>query len=236
MKVNQAEFIISAVRPDQYPEDGLPEVALAGRSNVGKSSLTNRMINRKNLARTSSTPGKTQHLNYYKINEMMYFVDFPGYGYAKVSKSQREAWGKMIERYLLEREPLKLVLLVIDLRHEPSKDDILMYDWLKHYDCNICVVATKADKIPRSKWAKHVKIVKQALGFVPEDDFVMFSSETGLGKDELWAIIERHAFGNDEEEYEDDQDAQLDEESVEGEDIADGEDELNDKAEKSADQ
>ncbi len=236
MKVNQAEFIISAVRPDQYPEDGLPEVALAGRSNVGKSSLTNRMINRKNLARTSSTPGKTQHLNYYKINEMMYFVDFPGYGYAKVSKSQREAWGKMIERYLLEREPLKLVLLVIDLRHEPSKDDILMYDWLKHYDCNICVVATKADKIPRSKWAKHVKIVKQALGFVPEDDFVMFSSETGLGKDELWAIIERHAFGNDEEEYEDEQDAEMDEESVEGEDIADGEDELNDKAEKSADQ
>lgn len=236
MKVNQAEFIISAVRPDQYPEDGLPEVALAGRSNVGKSSLTNRMINRKNLARTSSTPGKTQHLNYYKINEMMYFVDFPGYGYAKVSKSQREAWGKMIERYLLEREPLKLVLLVIDLRHEPSKDDILMYDWLKHYDCNICVVATKADKIPRSKWAKHVKIVKQALGFVPEDDFVMFSSETGLGKDELWAIIERHAFGNDEEEYEDDQDAELDEESVEGEDIADGEAELNDKAEKPADQ
>ncbi len=236
MKVNQAEFIISAVRPDQYPEDGLPEVALAGRSNVGKSSLTNRMINRKNLARTSSTPGKTQHLNYYKINEMMYFVDFPGYGYAKVSKSQREAWGKMIERYLLEREPLKLVLLVIDLRHEPSKDDILMYDWLKHYDCNICVVATKADKIPRSKWAKHVKIVKQALGFVPEDDFVMFSSETGLGKDELWAIIERHAFGNDEEEYEDEQDVQVDEEPVEGEDIADGEAELNDKAEKSADQ
>ncbi|MFD1886420.1 ribosome biogenesis GTP-binding protein YihA/YsxC [Paenibacillus wenxiniae] len=238
MKVNQAEFIISAVKPDQYPEDGLPEIALAGRSNVGKSSLTNRMINRKNLARTSATPGKTQHLNYYKINEMMYFVDFPGYGYAKVSKTQREAWGKMIERYLLEREPLKLVLLIIDLRHEPSKDDILMYDWLKHYDCNICVVATKADKIARSKWAKHVKIVKQALGFVPEDDFVMFSSETGLGKDELWAVIERHAFSNDEEEDEDEdeQDAQSDEEVVEGKEITDSEDELNDKADKPADQ
>ncbi|WP_046215725.1 ribosome biogenesis GTP-binding protein YihA/YsxC [Paenibacillus wulumuqiensis] len=205
MKVNNAEFIISAVRPDQYPEDGLPEVALAGRSNVGKSSMTNRLINRKNLARTSATPGKTQHLNYYLINEMLYFVDFPGYGYAKVSKSQREAWGKMIERYLLEREPLKLVLLVIDLRHAPSKDDIMMYDWLKYYDCNICVVATKADKIPRSKWDKHVKIVKQDLGFVPEDDFVMFSSETGLGKEELWSIIERHAFATDEDELEEEE-------------------------------
>ncbi|WP_411347789.1 ribosome biogenesis GTP-binding protein YihA/YsxC [Paenibacillus sp. WLX2291] len=218
MKVNQAEFIISAVKPDQYPEDGVPEIALAGRSNVGKSSMTNRLINRKNLARTSATPGKTQHLNYYKINEMLYFVDFPGYGYAKVSKSQREAWGKMIERYLLERDPLKLVLLVIDLRHAPSKDDIMMYEWLKYYDCNICVVATKADKIPRSKWAKHVKIVKQELAFVPEDDFVMFSSETGLGKDELWAIIERHAFAAEEDEW--------DEEETEDAVISDTENEL----------
>ncbi|MCJ8013817.1 ribosome biogenesis GTP-binding protein YihA/YsxC [Paenibacillus sp. KQZ6P-2] len=190
MKVTQAEFVISAVGPDQYPEDALPEIGLAGRSNVGKSSLINRMINRKNLARTSSTPGKTQHLNYYRINEELYFVDFPGYGYAKVSKTQRQVWGKMIEKYLLEREPLKLVLLIVDLRHPPTKDDEMMYDWLKHYDIPICVVATKADKIPKSRWQKHVKQMKECLALRKTDAFVMYSSETGLGKEELWAHIE----------------------------------------------
>ncbi|MNE61780.1 putative GTP-binding protein EngB [compost metagenome] len=159
---------------------------------MGKSSLINRMINRKNLARTSSTPGKTQHLNYYRINDAVYFVDFPGYGYAKVSKSQRQVWGAMIEKYLLERETLKLVLLVIDLRHPPSKDDELMYDWLKHYDFPVCVVATKADKIPKSRWQKHVKMIKDALVMRPQDHFVMFSSEEGIGKDELWNYIEQY--------------------------------------------
>lgn len=192
MIVKNAEFVISAVGPDQYPEDALPEIALAGRSNVGKSSLINRMINRKNLARTSSTPGKTQHLNYYRINEQLYFVDFPGYGFAKVSKVQREAWGKMIERYLVEREPLKLVLLIVDLRHPPSKDDLLMYDWLQHYDLPVCVVATKADKIPRSKWAKHVKQMKQELSLRVDHPLIMFSSELGLGKDELWNVISQY--------------------------------------------
>ncbi|MNW56478.1 putative GTP-binding protein EngB [compost metagenome] len=192
MKVTKAEFVISAVGPKQYPDDALPEIALAGRSNVGKSSLINRMINRKNLARTSSTPGKTQHLNYYRINDAVYFVDFPGYGYAKVSKSQRQVWGAMIEKYLLERETLKLVLLVIDLRHPPSKDDELMYDWLKHYDLPVCVVATKADKIPKSRWQKHVKMIKDALVMRPQDHFVMFSSEEGIGKDELWNYIEQY--------------------------------------------
>ncbi|MEC0241605.1 ribosome biogenesis GTP-binding protein YihA/YsxC [Paenibacillus dokdonensis] len=199
MKVTQAEFVISAVGPDQYPEDALPEIALAGRSNVGKSSLINRMINRKNLARTSSTPGKTQHLNYYRINEELYFVDFPGYGYAKVSKTQRQVWGKMIERYLLERETLKMVLLIVDLRHPPSKDDELMYDWLKHYEIPICVVATKADKIPKSRWQKHVKQMKEGLLMRKTDSFVMYSSETGVGKDELWAHIESIAGLNQEE-------------------------------------
>ncbi|MWV46745.1 YihA family ribosome biogenesis GTP-binding protein [Paenibacillus sp. HJL G12] len=190
MKVKQAEFVISAVGPDQYPVDALPEIALAGRSNVGKSSLINRMINRKNLARTSSTPGKTQHLNYYRINEDLYFVDFPGYGYAKVSKTQRQVWGKMIERYLLERETLRMVLLIVDLRHPPTKDDEMMYDWLKHYEIPICVVATKADKIPKSRWQKHVKQMKEGLLMRKTDSFVMYSSETGVGKDELWAHIE----------------------------------------------
>lgn len=155
MKITNAEFIISAVQPHQYPSDALPEIALAGRSNVGKSSLINKLILRKNLARTSSQPGKTQQLNYYRINEALYFVDFPGYGYAKVSKTEREAWGKMIERYLQNREELKLVLLVIDIRHDPSKDDVLMFNWLKHFGIPMCIVCTKADKIPKSKWDKH---------------------------------------------------------------------------------
>ena len=192
MKVNKAEFVISAVGPAQYPEDALPEIALAGRSNVGKSSLINRMISRKNLARTSSTPGKTQHLNYYRVNDDLYLVDFPGYGYAKVSKTQRAAWGAMIEKYLLEREALKLTLLIVDMRHPPSKDDVNMYDWLIHYGVPVCVVATKADKIPKSRWQKHIKIVKETLGFQPEHSLVMFSSETGLGKDELWTVIQSH--------------------------------------------
>lgn len=190
MKVNQAEFIISAVGPSQYPPDALPEIALAGRSNVGKSSLINRMIQRKNLARTSSKPGKTQQLNYYKINSDLFFVDLPGYGYAQVSKSKREIWGKFIEEYLLHREYLNLVLLIIDLRHPPSKDDQAMYSWLKHHGVPVCVVTTKADKISKGQWQKHVKIVKETLQFDKSDPFVLFSSELGLGKDELWQIIE----------------------------------------------
>lgn len=200
MKVTKAEFVISAVVPAQYPEDALPEIALAGRSNVGKSSLINRMISRKNLARTSSTPGKTQQLNYYRVNDDLYLVDFPGYGYAKVSKTQRAAFGEMIERYLLSREELKLVLLIVDMRHPPSKDDISMYEWLQHYNRPVCVVATKADKIPKTRREKHVKIVKETLGFKPYHSFVMFSSELGLGKDELWAIMESHMGTKDEEE------------------------------------
>lgn len=197
MKVTSSEFVISAVGPDQYPLDALPEIALAGRSNVGKSSLINRMINRKNLARTSSTPGKTQHLNYYRINNEVYFVDFPGYGYAKVSKTKRQVWGEMIEKYLLERDTLRLVLLIVDLRHPPSKDDELMYDWLKHYDMPVCVVATKADKIPRSRWPKHLKMIRESLVMRAGDGFIMFSSEEGIGRDELWSHIRKHMQGED---------------------------------------
>lgn len=189
IKIKDTQFIISAVRPDQYPDNGLPEIALAGRSNVGKSSLINKMIMRKNLARTSSQPGKTQQLNYYRVNEDIYLVDFPGYGYAKVSKKQREEFGIMIERYLQSREPLVLQLLVIDIRHEPSKDDQLMYQWLKHYEIPTCIVCTKADKIPRSKWDKHMKMIKTTLGASSKDRVVLFSSDTGLGRDELWGHI-----------------------------------------------
>jgi GTP-binding protein len=190
MKVNQAEFVISAVGPSQYPQDALPEIALAGRSNVGKSSLLNRLMGRKNLARTSSQPGKTQTLNYYRINNDLYFVDLPGYGYAKVSQEQRRKWGQFIEQYLTQREPLKLLMLLVDARHEPSKDDVLMYDWVKHIGLPMAVVATKADKLPKSQWQKHVKIVKETLGMGKDDPFFLISSETGMGKDELWSFLE----------------------------------------------
>jgi GTP-binding protein len=191
MKVNQSEFVISAVGPSQYPLDALPEIALAGRSNVGKSSLINRMINRKNLARTSSQPGKTQTLNYYKINDDLYFVDLPGYGYAKVSQEQRRQWGQFIEQYLTNREPLKLVLQLVDARHEPTKDDVMMYEWVRHIGLPLAVVATKADKLSRSQWQKHVKVVKTTLGMGKDEPFFLFSSETGQGKEELWSCIDK---------------------------------------------
>lgn len=194
MKVTNAEIIISAVRPEQYPGDNLPEFALAGRSNVGKSSFINKLINRKSLARTSSKPGKTQTLNFYLINEVFHFVDVPGYGYAKVSKTERAAWGRMIETYLTTRPELKAVLLIIDIRHEPSKDDVAMYDFLKHYQIPTIIIATKADKIPKGKWQKHLKVVKDTLQIEKNDPLVLFSSETGLGKEEAWKII--HTFLN----------------------------------------
>jgi len=190
MKVHNVEMVISAVRPDQYPEDGLPEFALAGRSNVGKSSFINRMIGRKALARISSKPGKTQTLNFYKIEEQLFFVDVPGYGYAKVSKTEREAWGKMIERYFTGRKELKAVVQIVDLRHPPTADDCLMYDFLKHYNIPCIVIATKADKIPKGKWDKHKKIVKETLNMEKNDPLIVFSSEKGIGFEETWRTIE----------------------------------------------
>ena len=192
MKVTKSEIVISAVKPAQYPEGDLPEIALAGRSNVGKSSFINRMINRKSLARISSKPGKTQTLNFYIINDVMYFVDVPGYGYAKVSKSEKETWGKMIETYFTGREQLKAVVLIVDLRHPPTNDDVMMYDFLKHYEIPVIVIATKADKIPKGKWQKHLKVVKETLDIEKGDIVVLFSSETGLGKEEAWKAI--HTF------------------------------------------
>jgi len=191
MKVNSADIVISAVRPAQYPETNIPEIALAGRSNVGKSSFINKMLNRKALARTSSKPGKTQTLNFFLINEQLFYVDVPGYGYAKVSKTEREAWGKMIETYLTSREQLRSVVLLVDLRHAPSKDDVMMYDFLKHYEIPVIIVATKADKIPKGKWEKHAKVVRETLQIEEGDELVLFSSETGMGKEKAWSAIER---------------------------------------------
>ncbi|HLR11581.1 MAG TPA: ribosome biogenesis GTP-binding protein YihA/YsxC [Sporosarcina sp.] len=192
MKVHNVEMIMSAVKPEQYPEEGYPEFALAGRSNVGKSSFINRMISRKSLARTSSKPGKTQTLNFYKIEEQLFFVDVPGYGYAKVSKKEREAWGKMIEQYLTQREQLKAVLLIVDVRHSPTEDDCLMYDFLVHYNIPAIVIATKADKISKGKLAKHVKIVKEQLDMRSSDPLIPFSSESGMGMEQAWKEIESY--------------------------------------------
>ncbi|WP_017185655.1 ribosome biogenesis GTP-binding protein YihA/YsxC [Alkalibacillus haloalkaliphilus] len=189
MKVNQAEIVMSAVSKAQYPEDHLSEIALSGRSNVGKSSFINKMIQRKNLARTSSKPGKTQTLNFYLINESFYFVDVPGYGYAKVSKREREAWGRMMEEYFTTREPLKAAVLLIDMRHPPTEDDLIMYDFLKYYDLPIIVVATKLDKIAKSKRQKHLKVIEDDLELEPEDVVIPFSAETGEGKDQVWGKI-----------------------------------------------
>ncbi|MEK6189932.1 MAG: ribosome biogenesis GTP-binding protein YihA/YsxC [Carnobacterium alterfunditum] len=192
MKVNKADIVISAVSPAQYPNTGLPEIALAGRSNVGKSSFINTLINRKGLARTSGKPGKTQTLNYYIIEDSFYFVDVPGYGYAKVSKTERAKWGQMLETYFTQREPLKAALSIVDLRHPPTEDDVQMYEFLKYHSIPVIVVATKADKIPRGKWNKHIKIVKDKLNLREEDDFVLFSSETGEGKEQAWSLIESY--------------------------------------------
>ncbi|ADH98930.1 ribosome biogenesis GTP-binding protein YihA/YsxC [Salisediminibacterium selenitireducens] len=189
MKVNQAELVISAAKQDQFPGTMIPEVALSGRSNVGKSSFINTLINRKGLARTSQRPGKTQTLNFYIINDRFHFVDVPGYGYAKVSKAERAAWGKTLELYFSSREQLNGVVQLIDSRHKPSEDDILMYDWLKHHGHKVVLIATKCDKIPRGKWAKSKKQISGDLNRDPSDPLIMFSSETGQGKEEAWREI-----------------------------------------------
>ncbi|MDB7551123.1 ribosome biogenesis GTP-binding protein YihA/YsxC, partial [Enterococcus faecium] len=159
--------------------------------NVGKSSFINTLIDRKNLARTSGKPGKTQTLNFYLIENALHFVDVPGYGYAKVSKTERAKWGKMIETYLTTREQLRAVVSLVDLRHKPSQEDIQMYQFLKYYDIPVIVVATKADKIPRGKWNKHESEIKKALDFDHNDTFILFSSVTKQGKEEAWAAIEQ---------------------------------------------
>lgn len=186
---NEVDILISAVKPEQYPELDLPEVALSGRSNVGKSTFINSMIGRKNMARTSQQPGKTQTLNFFNIDNQLIFVDVPGYGYAKVSKKQREAFGKMIETYITTREALKLVIQLVDLRHPPTEDDVLMYDFLKYYDIPTLIIATKEDKIPKGKVQKHIKIIKEKLELEPGDQIISYSSIEKKKQDQIWATI-----------------------------------------------
>ncbi len=189
MKIRSSEFIISAVKREQYPEEPIPEIALAGRSNVGKSSLINMLINRKRLARTSSSPGKTQTLNYYKINGEFHFVDLPGYGYARVSKSHRAAWGKMIETYLTNRTKLVETIQLVDIRHKPTEQDKQMYEWIKHYGFGKIVVANKLDKIKRGQVQKQTSMIRKELGMDKDDLLIPISSVNREGKEKLWDSI-----------------------------------------------
>ena len=186
---NEIEILISAVKSEQYPETGLSEVALSGRSNVGKSSFINSMIGRKNMARTSQQPGKTQTLNFYNIDNQLVFVDVPGYGYAKVSKKQREAFGKMIEQYITERDSLKLVIQLVDLRHNPTEDDILMYNFLKYYELPTLVIATKEDKIAKGKVQKHLDNIQQKLEMEHEDQIISYSAVKNNKQKIIWNTI-----------------------------------------------
>lgn len=190
MNVTKAEMVITAGKASQFPVHEMPEIAFAGKSNVGKSSLLNTLLNRKALARTSSQPGKTQTINFYSVQDTYMFVDLPGYGYAKVSKAERERWGKLIEGYLQERENLKKIILLIDIRHEVGANDKMMYDWISHYHDEVIVVATKMDKIKRSQVQKHLSVIRKGLGLTPQDKLIAFSSETKQGKEELWKVIE----------------------------------------------
>lgn len=190
MKIISAELQTVAVSKERYPEDSLFEIAFAGKSNVGKSSLINTLINRKSLARTSSTPGKTQTINFYNVNNDFRLVDLPGYGYARVSKKEKEKWSIMIEEYLNSRKNLIEIIHVIDIRHEPGEHDRLMYELIKYYGFNGVVVATKADKISKGKWEKQKTIIQNRLGVVNKDLIIPFSAQKKTNKDEVWKIIE----------------------------------------------
>lgn len=189
MIIKKAELVVMAVKEENYPTNGLPEIMFLGRSNVGKSSFINALVNRKNLAYTSSTPGKTRTLNFYNVNDMLYFVDVPGYGYAQVSKKERERFGKMIENYLLNRKELKLAMLLVDFRHEPMEDDVLMYNYLKYYNINTIIVGTKADKVGITKHPRHLKIIREKLNLTDKDVIIPFSSVTKYNLDKVWEII-----------------------------------------------
>lgn len=189
MEVHNVDLTISAVRPDQYPKTNYPEVALVGRSNVGKSSLTNVLINRRNFAHTSSQPGKTQTLNFYAVEDQLYFVDVPGYGYAKVSKKERERFGQMIEQYLTQRDQLRGAILLVDGRHAPTADDVSMYQWLQYYHIPTLVVATKIDKVKGNTWNRQESLIKKTLGLTASDQLVLFSAVNKTGKDAVWQWI-----------------------------------------------
>lgn len=190
MNIHNASLTISAVRPNQYPTTGYMEFAFAGRSNVGKSSMINKLLNRKSLARVSGTPGKTVTINFYNIDDTIYLVDLPGYGYAERSKSETEKWGKMMEDYLANREPLVQTILLVDSRHKPTKDDVQMAQWIRHYHDNLIVIATKMDKLKKKEIEPNLARIWETLEMGEDDILVPFSTKDDEGKFTVWDMIE----------------------------------------------
>ncbi len=191
MIIKKAEFITSAVKKSQYPEDDVPEIAFAGRSNVGKSSLINLLMNKKRLAKVSQSPGKTRTINFFNVNDEFRIVDLPGYGYAKVSKAEAESWGPMMEDYLSKRASLLKVVQLVDSRHDPSAQDIQMYEYLRYYGLDGLVVATKADKLSRGQLGNNLRNIRRVLQLSPEDNLVAASAQNGTGAQELLDIMEK---------------------------------------------
>ena len=200
MKIKNVELQIVCGITSKLPETDKVEIAFAGKSNVGKSSLINALMNRKALARTSATPGKTQTINFYNVNDVMYLVDLPGYGYAKVSEQEKIKWGQLIERYLNTSKQLKAVFLLIDIRHEPSANDKMMYEWIVSQGYHPIIIATKLDKLKRSQVAKHVKMIKEGLKLLTGTTVIPFSAETKQGREEIWDLMETYLQGETEVE------------------------------------
>lgn len=189
VKIKKAEYILSAAWKSQWPEESFPEMCLAGRSNVGKSSFINAMLSRNGLAKVSSTPGKTRTLNFFNVNDALYFVDVPGYGYAKVANNVTKQFGKTMDEYISERQTLRGFILFVDYRHKPTKDDVMMYEFVKHHGVPVIVVATKEDKLKRNDLKKNEKLIKDTLHFDPSDTFIRFSSLKKKGIQEAWNAI-----------------------------------------------
>ena len=192
---NKAEFVLSAVRSGTFIRDGRPQVTFAGRSNVGKSSVINRLLNRKNFARVGATPGKTNQINYFRIDDQLYFTDLPGYGYAKVSKEERDRWGRLMESYFQEQGLITLGVLIVDARHKPTADDVTMCDWFKGTGCPLIVVANKLDKLKKKEIEPNLQTIRDTLALEENDILIPFSAEKGTGKTELLAAISRHCQG-----------------------------------------
>jgi GTP-binding protein len=195
MKILSAEFVLSAKEPAHYPPAVLPEIAFAGRSNVGKSSLINTLLNRKGLARTSNTPGRTQEINFFRVNDRFAFIDLPGYGYAKVPEAIRKHWGPMIEIYLRERDTLRLVVLILDIRRDPSEDDLQMIRWLQFYRLCFLIALTKTDKLSRNQLANRQRQIGESLRLASAAPIINFSAKTGEGKELIWREISRELAG-----------------------------------------
>lgn len=191
MDISKSRFELTALKPEQYPDGNLPEIAFAGRSNVGKSSIINALLNRKGLARVSAEPGKTRGINFYNIDDTMYFVDLPGYGFAKVSKEEKASWGEMIETYLNTRKQLTAVIMLVDIRHAPTADDRMMYDWISQRGISHMVVASKADKISRGQVQGRLAEIRKILGMKADVSLTAYSSETRQGTDKIWGELER---------------------------------------------